>query len=155
MRIRAAVAGDMDALLSLEKACYPPREAYGRAEYAHALRRAHAVNLVAEDAGRVVGFAGAFLHDGPRIGHVFTLNVHPDARRAGLGRRLLGEVERAMAAAGMRTAVLEVGVRNKPAQALYAGAGYEVFEKAPRYYATGEDALRMAKRLTGGGVPRR
>lgn len=147
MRIRAATPADLDALVALEEACWPPVEAYGEEEYVYALRRAHAVNLVAE-ADRIVGFAGAFLHDGHRVGHVFTLNVHPKARRRGLGRRLMTDLEEAMRAAGMAAAALEVGVGNRAAQALYEGMGYAKEGRIEGYYATGEDAFRMAKRFS-------
>jgi GNAT superfamily N-acetyltransferase len=49
----------------------------------------------------------------------------PEYRGHGYGRHLLAELERRATDAGARHAILETGVRNHSALALYTGAGYE------------------------------
>lgn len=49
----------------------------------------------------------------------------PEHRGHGYGRQLLAELERRAADSGAGEAILETGVRNRSALALYTGAGYE------------------------------
>lgn len=134
--LRDATMGDLDALLALERACYPPAAAYGPVEYRYALSKAKAVNLALEDRGRIVGFAGAFYHAGWRAGHVYTVNVDPASRGAGFGRRLMGELESRVAALGGARMLLEVNVANAAAIALYEGGGYARVRRLKDYYTT-------------------
>lgn len=146
MSFRAATLRDIDALLALENACYPPHQAYSRAEYRYALATARAVNIAWCD-DEIVGFVGAFYHSGWRVGHVFTVNVHPKARGQGLGKRLMGECERELLERGMQRVILEVNVDNKGAIALYDACGYERRQRLADYYTQYEnnDAFLYAK----------
>lgn len=132
--MRDAGLADLDALIELEQACYPSAEAYDREQYRYALARAKAINLVHEEAGRAVGFVGAFHHAGHRIGHVYTLQVHPKERGRGLGRALMAACEDRLRALGMERVMLEVKVDNVPALALYERAGYERSQLLRGYY---------------------
>lgn len=132
--MRDARPSDLDALVALENACYPPHQAYSREEYRYALSVAKSVNLVHEEAGEVVGFVGAFHHRTWRTGHVYTVNVHPSARGRGLGRRLMAACEARLAGLGMRRVLLEVNVENAAAIALYEACGYARLKRLPDYY---------------------
>lgn len=55
---------------------------------------------------------------------LLTLAVAPEARRQGVGRRLLSAFETEAKARGARTVFLEVAETNAAARCLYAGAGY-------------------------------
>lgn len=135
MGFRAARAADLDELLALEAACYPPNQAYSRDEYRYALTVAKAVNLVWEEGGRIAGFIGAFHHRTWRVGHIYTVNVHPGERGRGLGVRLMAECHRRLEALGMERVVLEVNVENTAAMRLYERCGYEQRQRLPNYYA--------------------
>ncbi|MDO5641331.1 MAG: GNAT family N-acetyltransferase [Paracoccus sp. (in: a-proteobacteria)] len=78
---------------------------------------------------------------------LLTLATAPEARRRGHARALLAEFTRAMQARGAATAFLEVASDNAPAQALYAGAGWERTGQRRNYYASGVDAIVMRKTL--------
>ena len=82
---------------------------------------------------------------------LLTLAVHPEARRAGLGRRLLAAFERDATVRGSARAFLEVAATNAAARALYAAAGYAEAGRRPGYYRYGtgarQDALILAKPL--------
>ena len=136
MSFRDATPADLEALLALERACYPPNQAYEADEYRYALAKARAVNLVWEErpGGPPLGFVGAFHHRAWRVGHVYTVNVHPDRRGKGLGLALLAEAERRLAALGMTRVVLEVNVENASAIRLYEKAGYRLVRRLPDYY---------------------
>ena len=136
---RDATPADLDALVALENACYPPRQAYSREEYRYALAVAKAVNLVHEEDGRAVGFVGAFHHARWRAGHVYTVNVHPSQRGRGLGKRLMAACEGRLAALGMTRVLLEVNVQNEAAIRLYESCGYARLKRLRNYYTQYED----------------
>lgn len=133
-RLRDATVDDLDSLVALEAACYPPHQAYSRDEYRYALTRAKAVNLAYTDAGALVGFVGAFHHKQWRVGHVYTVNVHPSQRGKGLGLRLMRACEQRLAALDMTRCVLEVNVENEAAIALYEKGGYVRLDRLKDYY---------------------
>ena len=63
--------------------------------------------------------------DEPDTFDVYAMWVAPDVRGAGLGRRLLDELEAWIHAAGGRVARLSVTDKADAAQGLYRSAGYE------------------------------
>lgn len=150
MSFRDATMDDLDALLALEQACYPPNQAYSREEYRYALARAKAVNLLWEDGkGRVTGFVGAFHHRAWRLGHVYTVNVHPSERGRGLGLRLMDEAEARLRRMGMKAVLLEVNVENEAAIRLYEKGGYRLLRRLKDYYTqyANPDAFLYRKAL--------
>jgi ribosomal protein S18 acetylase RimI-like enzyme len=104
----------------------PPRNE-PRAVIARKLRVQPDLFLVAEDAGRLLGTAVAGF-DGVR-GWVHHLAVEPGARRRGLGRRLMGEAERRLAALGCVKLNLQVRAGNEAALRFYQRLGYGVEER--------------------------
>lgn len=147
--LREADLFDLGPLVELEQACYPPEQAYTREEYYYAIAKAKAINLVHVNDGRALAFLGAFHHSRWLAGHIYTINVHPELRGRGIGRRLLEEAEARLAALGMRRCVLEVNVENEAAIALYERCGYERLKRIPDYYTTyrNPDAFVYGKEL--------
>jgi [ribosomal protein S18]-alanine N-acetyltransferase len=98
------------------------------------------------EAGAVQGFAVVWLvHDEL---HVLNVAVAPEARRRGVARAILDQVEAQGREQGARVAMLEVRRGNAAAIALYRSLGYREVGVRPRYYAEdGEDALVMDKAL--------
>lgn len=72
--------------------------------------------------------------------HVTTIAVHPERRRRGYARALLGAPLAAFPDA--RAVHLEVRPSNEPALTLYDSLGFEVTGRRRRYYGD-EDALLM------------
>ncbi len=149
IEIRPADAGDLDAIVQIERDSFS-------APWTHAMFEAE---LTGNPFGRTVvaRLARPSQPRGPVVGYVcywivfdevrlMTLAVTPEARRRGLGRRL---VEHALAAgrqAGATRASLEVRVSNTAAQALYHGLGFRQIAVRPAYYATPvEDALILSR----------
>ncbi len=102
--------------------------------------------------------AGGFLIGRAIAGEaeLLTVAVHPEARRAGIARRL---VDAFLGDAAMRGAVrvfLEVAADNRPARALYTSAGFTEAGRRRGYYSRPEgpavDALILA-RATGEQQP--
>jgi [ribosomal protein S18]-alanine N-acetyltransferase len=113
----------------------------------HALRQELTGNrlaryLVAERDGRIVGYAGVWLMVDEA--HITTFGVLPDARRSGVGVRMLLAVAELGIELGAARLTLEVRPSNAPAIALYERFGFSVVGRRPRYYTDdGEDALIM------------
>jgi len=78
---------------------------------------------------------------------VLTIAVHPDARRRGVGRALMGACGRRLAGLGVERLFLEVAAGNGAARALYAACGFAQVGRRKNYYARPdgpEDALVLA-----------
>jgi ribosomal protein S18 acetylase RimI-like enzyme len=89
-----------------------------------ARRRHPGAVLLARRGGEAVGFVAAWLRD--RDCYVDNLHVHPGLRGGGIGRALLGEAARRLAAAGATSASLGVFAANRAALRFYAALGGEV-----------------------------
>jgi ribosomal-protein-alanine N-acetyltransferase len=146
-RLRDYRRSDLAPIWELDRACFPPGIAYSRAELRAFLSRKTAEAIVAERAGRIVAFVLGY-RPGRTVGHVITLDVAASARRQGLGRRLLVELERRFCATGVRRVRLETAVTNAPAIAFYEPRGYRKTAHVASYYAPGAHAWRMEKTLT-------
>lgn len=94
----------------------------------------------------IAGFAVAQPYR--KTGRILTLDVIADARRYGLGSKLMRECEKRLLRRGCTEIYLETAVDNEPALKLYHKLGYEILRTLPAYYhAHSLDALLMRKRL--------
>jgi ribosomal protein S18 acetylase RimI-like enzyme len=88
--------------------------------------------LVAEEGGRVIGFAGfgpsRNEHAPPGEGEVYALYVLPDRWRSGVGGRLLAAAERSLSDAGFEAAILWVLDSNDGARRFYEALGWRTDE---------------------------
>jgi [ribosomal protein S18]-alanine N-acetyltransferase len=101
--------------------------------------------LVAEDAGRLVGYAGLAVD--PDDATVLTLAVDRPHWGRGIGATLLTALLDEAHRRGRRTVRLEVRVDNERARALYRRFGFVDVGRRPGYYAhAGVDAVVMARR---------
>lgn len=153
MRLREYRGSDFERLWTLDQECFAPGIAYSKSELRAFLSDKTAETIVAESDGQVVGFVLG-LRPSRRGGHVITLDVAASARRRGLGRRLLGELERRFRAGGVGRVALEVAVVNAAAIAFYEGLGYRKVASLAGYYGRGRDAWKMAKTLGPPPPPR-
>lgn len=97
---------------------------------------------VVREGGRVVGYI--CLWEVADEMHITNIAVHPDERRRGIGRAMLGQVLEEARQRGVRLVVLEVRPSNVEARALYESFGFRVVgRRRGYYYDTGEDALVM------------
>jgi ribosomal-protein-alanine N-acetyltransferase len=143
-RLEDARLRDLPSLRRLEKAAFPPDEAYDVLTLACLLLRPGTVNIkVVEYTGELVGYVAGSSHRLRGSAWIVTLAVHPDHWRRGLGRRLLVACE-----ARLRQPVLRLTVRasNAAAIALYESAGYRPVRVQRHYYADGENGIVMEKR---------
>ncbi|WP_373034330.1 ribosomal protein S18-alanine N-acetyltransferase [Streptomyces sp. NRRL B-2790] len=147
---------DIDRVLELEKDLFP-EDAWSRgmfwSELAHS-RGPEATRryLVAEDDGRVVGYAG-LVASGDQA-DVQTIAVARALQGTGLGARLLTELLKAATAFECAEVMLECRVDNVRAQKLYERFGFEPIGFRRGYYQPGNvDALVMRLTTESPGGP--
>lgn len=142
--LRPVCEADIGALLALEAAAFPdPWEETG-------------LNLLlAPPFGGLCAFAGdepagyiGWLHfpaDGllPAEAEITRIAVSPALRRRGIGRLLLQAMQERLAPGGSPIILrLDVRESNTAARALYAGFGFTIYGRRPRFYGS-EDAIEM------------
>lgn len=109
--------------------------------------------LVAEESGRLVGYAGLMAVRDEAT--VQTIGVHPDLHGSGLGHVLLHELLEEARQRGCREVYLEVGADNRPALGLYERFGFSPLGRRRDYYGPGLDALTMRLIIAAASRPRR
>ena len=155
-RLRPMAAGDLPAVLDLEHDLFP-EDAWSREMFASELRDGPSDRyyLVAEEDGRVVGYAG-LLAPASRPGRpgsggqadVLTMAVATSRWGQGIGSALLEALLAEAAARGCAEVFLEVRVDNPRAQRLYRRHGFaDVGLRRGYYQPSGTDALVMRRPL--------
>ncbi len=115
--------------------------------FRHLLTKGSAACVVAEDGGRLAGYALVLFNAGTSLARLYSFAVKGGRRRQGVGRRLLAAAERAALERGSAAMRLEVRPDNAAAIAFYRGAGYDEFGLHRDFYQDHADALRMEKPL--------
>jgi ribosomal-protein-alanine N-acetyltransferase len=131
---------DLRAMAHLQRRAFRPALAYGLGTLLFLWLVPRVRCLVARDEHGIVGCAIGDRHDGD--GRVISLCVDPDARRRGIGTRLLRELE---AALPMGNVLLMVEQDNTAAQSLYRREGYTAVGVARDYYGRGHHGVWMQK----------
>jgi len=140
---------DLDEILELELAVFGA-EAWTRQMLAAELEQQPASRyyLVAEDDGRIAGYAG--LLGAGWQGDVLTLAVTTDRWGRGIGSALLEALLAEAARRGCTEVFLEVRTDNSRAQELYRRHEFtEIGIRRGYYQPSGADALVMRRSLTG------
>jgi ribosomal-protein-alanine N-acetyltransferase len=129
------------AMAAIHRRAFPPREAWGPDAIGIQLALPGGFGWLDPCGGMILARVAADEVE------VLTLAVVPEARRRGVGARLLDAAMTVAFARGARTAFLEVSVGNSAARALYKRAGFTPAGRRPRYYADGTDALVLRRAL--------
>ncbi len=102
---------------------YPPEERFGPNLKPEHLEEGRGAFLVARDGGRAVG-CGAIRVLDPATAEVKRMFVEPTSRGRGVGKAVLTSLEAAAKYLGVQRLVLETGVHQHAAIALYRRAGF-------------------------------
>ncbi len=109
------------------------------------MSRPGSFTLVAEAEPGILGFVVAETRR--KSGHIITIDVVAEARRAGVGSALLRAAEEQLLRAGAVAVALETPVNNEAAIRFYKQKAYFVEKTVAGYYSNGLDALVMTKGL--------
>ena len=142
MTIRPAAAGDVPAIIELERSA-PTAAHWSLAQYeamVNAPQAAGRVVLVADDDGRVDGFI--VWRVGADEWEIENVVVAEAARRSGLGRQLVEALLKRARDAHARAVFLEVRESNLFARGLYRACGFQKSGRRRGYYnCPTEDAI--------------
>jgi hypothetical protein len=105
------------------------------------------VTLVADEQGKVEGYAMLLFNTGTSLARLYSLAVDPGAQGRGIGGALMEAVEEHALAHGCVSIRLEVRADGERARALYEQQGYRQIGTINDYYEDGMQALRYEKRL--------
>ena len=143
VRLRPMRLADLPRVLELEEELFAP-DTWSAAMYRDELARTDTRHyLVAEEDGRVVGYAGLIAYSDEA--HVATIGVATDRQGQGIGAQLLDAL---LAEADRRSPVvlLEVRADNEAAQGLYRRRGFaEIGRRRGYYQPSGADAVVMKR----------
>jgi ribosomal-protein-alanine N-acetyltransferase len=145
--LRPAREADIDAVQAIEQASFG--DPWNRSAFVELLDDPRVAFLIADAGGAVRGYVVAwFVLDEGEIGN---LAVASEARRQGLGARLLDGAIAAVRRSDVDTLYLEVRDSNAAARALYASRGFvEVGRRRDYYRRPKEDALVLRLDLAAG-----
>jgi [ribosomal protein S18]-alanine N-acetyltransferase len=145
LTVRAMRDADVAEVIDIERASYQFPWTEG---IFHDCLRVSYLCRVAEQGQRIVGYA--VMSMGAGEAHILNLCVREDARRAGVGRQLIGYLLDQAEGAGMLEAFLEVRPSNAIAMRLYQSLGFEQVGSRRGYYQAvsgREDAAVLRLRL--------
>jgi [ribosomal protein S18]-alanine N-acetyltransferase len=158
---------DFEVLFQLDRQCFEPGIAYSRAELSSFIEQRRSFTIVAEwnrpvpesaaPEGKsedrtapprrpIAGFLTCHFQK-QSYGHIITIDVHPDARRHGVGTLLLNATCERLRKLTAFMVVLEVAVNNHAALAFYDRYGFKRIKVLEHYYSRDVDAIFMTKRL--------
>jgi len=112
--------------------------------------------IVAEEDGEVVGYIMCRIETGTpsfkllgitKKGHVISIAVLPNHQHEGIGYELMREAMQSMVNYNAKECYLEVRMSNVPAVNLYKKMGFQITRTIGGYYADGEGAYVMARKL--------
>ncbi len=139
--IRRMCESDLDQVMAIEESSFA--RPWTRADYEGELIRNKAARyLVAEEDGKIAGFAGAWIILDES--HITNIAVAEPFRRRGIGRAVTLSLLQYLSNLGAVYTTLEVRESNMAAQNLYTGLGFIRVGRRKRYYEdNGEDAFIM------------
>ena len=127
---------------ALEKVCFS--DPWSEQSVAGELSNPLSVWLVCVEKDRVLGYVGSQTVLGET--DMMNVAVSPDARRRGIGEKLILELVERLRERDSHCLTLEVRATNAPAIALYEKLGFTQVGRRPNYYRNPkEDALILRK----------
>jgi len=152
--LRRFKPSDLEWVMRINRICLP--ENYTTFFFMDLYQRFPETFIVAEEDGEVVGYIMCRIETGTpsfklfgitKKGHVISIAVLPEHQREGIGYALMQEAMEALVYYRAKECYLEVRTSNVPAVSLYRKMGFEVARTIGDYYADGEDAYVMARKL--------
>lgn len=135
--IRWMTPADLADVLAIEEQSF--EFPWSDEEFRRCIRQQNCIGLVAEAAGRIVGFV-FYEIDRSQL-HVLNLAVDPRYRRRGVGASLMRKLMSKLSAGGRSRIQLEVRETNLPAQLFFRSLGFKAVAILRDYY---EDAVEDA-----------
>jgi len=143
--IRGATASDVGFIERTGSEAFAEYDPHASAHAREIVRQPGTVTLIASVDGQPAGFVAL-----ERVGQGALLQaiaVRRAYRGRGFGARLLSAAERIAREGGARTLSLVTAQANLEALSLFLRANFQIERRMQRFYARGQDACRLVKRL--------
>jgi ribosomal-protein-alanine N-acetyltransferase len=141
---------DLESVTEINRTCLP--ENYASFFFIDTYRSCPSAFVVAESDERIVGYIMCRIEHGfsdikrlrfVRKGHVISVAVLPDYRRAGIATELVKRALQALLEMNVDECFLEVRTTNGQALKLYEKLGFSLARRVAHYYADGAEAIVM------------
>jgi ribosomal protein S18 acetylase RimI-like enzyme len=146
-KLRRGRLRDLDELIAIEEAVFTT-DLLSRRSFRRFLTGRNATAIVAEESGKIAGYALVLYPPQSTLARLYSIAVAPHIGRRGVGPLLLAAAEAAARRRGRLAMRLEVHEHNTRAIARYEKSGYRMFGRRRDYYDDHADALRFEKPLT-------
>lgn len=146
IHIRSGGIADLDTLVDLENRVFTT-DRLSRRSFRHFLASPTAELIVAEQGGKLAGYALVLFRPNTMIARLYSIAVAPDAGGRGVGPLLLAAAETAAGKRDCSHLRLEVHEDNARAIARYRKSGYDLFGRHLDYYDDHGHALRFEKKI--------
>ncbi|MCW4052262.1 MAG: ribosomal protein S18-alanine N-acetyltransferase [Candidatus Bathyarchaeota archaeon] len=152
--LRPFAPKDLEKVMSINRICLP--ENYSPYFFIDLYEKYPSTFIVAEADQKVIGYIMCRIERGftsfsgfgiSKKAHVVSIAVLPEYQKRGVGTTLMKESMNSMPLYKAKECYLEVRVSNTPAVNMYKSLGFQITRKNGAYYADGEDAYTMAKKL--------
>jgi ribosomal-protein-alanine N-acetyltransferase len=146
---REAIPLDLPVLASMEKVLFAdaPWSMGQFKEEFKGVPKTRYFMVATDEQDQIVGYAAVLVVAPGVEADVLTVAVLPDFTRRGIASQFMGKLEIWSRGKGAPAMMLEVGVNNASAIALYEKLGYQNISTRKGYYGPGLDAFVMRKEL--------
>ena len=144
---RAAIQHDLPVLVSMERVLFAdsPWSMGQFKEEFKGVPNSRYFLVATNNADEIVGYAAVLVVAPGVEADVLTVAVLPDYTRQGIATHFMNELEKWSQSKQALAMMLEVGVENTNAIALYEKLGYQTIATRKNYYGQGLDAFVMRK----------
>ena len=149
MKIREAMQLDLPVLASMEKQLFsdsPWSMGQFKEEFA-GVPKTRIFYVATDEENQIIGYAGVLVVAAGVEADVLTVGVLPQNQKQGIATAFMQKLEEWSLSKGAPAMMLEVGIGNDPAIALYEKLGYSNISTRRDYYGPGLDAFVMRKEL--------
>ena len=157
MEIREISLLDLQEIWQLDKLCFSSTMVFSQRFIGDLIVHPRVSGLRLSYIDKVIAFVFVALKSDNRkisvvssekiFAEIISLNVHPQYRRIGLGRRLLRFAHASVVIWGAYECRLHVSSDNKLALHLYLTEGYKISKEISSYYSLRKNAYRMIRSL--------
>jgi ribosomal-protein-alanine N-acetyltransferase len=151
---------DLESVIEINRTCLP--ENYASFFFIDTFQNCPSAFRVAQVGNQIVGYIMCRVEHGfsdikrlkfVRKGHIISVAVMPEFRRAGIASELVKQALYALQEMKADECYLEVRATNETAIELYDKLRFSLARRVPHYYADGAEALVMAVSLEGNPSP--
>jgi ribosomal-protein-alanine N-acetyltransferase len=151
---------DLESVIEVNRTCLP--ENYASFFFMDTFQNCPSAFRVAQVGPQIVGYIMCRIEHGfsdikrlrfVRKGHIISIAVMPEYRRAGIASELVKEALDALQEMKADECYLEVRATNETAIKLYEKLAFSLARRVSHYYADGAEALVMVVPLEGSDLP--